>query len=315
MFPVNTFENEVSRDSRINSLKQPTHTQYININSKYRNTSLYSISTDFQVTLPSESKRVIELEVADIQIPADAYYMFSNAVNNNVFWVCISTIMIETEPYKIIIPDGNYTVQELVTVVNDIFLAIATNTTLTTDDPNLALLQFVTFTVNTRDMKSSFAINYDANIYFSVIFYDLTMNILPVDTFGWRMGFLSPFYAYFNGNSTLAYGNINGEMASNILNYRNCFLSVNDFQYNNNSNNVVVLNGNSALDDYVAAKCSIPVVFDDTKLNLVSFQRKYNGPINLKKIHVKLYDENGKIVFLNGVDFAFTIKLTIAYDI
>jgi hypothetical protein len=42
--------------------------------------------------------------------------------------------------------------------------------------------------------------------------------------------------------------------------------------------------------------------------------RKYNGPINLKKIHVKVLDKYGNIIDLNNMDFSFTLELEILYE-
>jgi hypothetical protein len=42
--------------------------------------------------------------------------------------------------------------------------------------------------------------------------------------------------------------------------------------------------------------------------------RKYNGPINLKKIHVKLLDKFGELIDLNQMDFSFTLELELLYE-
>jgi hypothetical protein len=323
--PVNTFETGVSRDSKINSLKQPTHTQFININSKYRNTSIYSLSSDFQVTLTDESKRVIEMEVTNVQIPALEYYMFSQDASNNYFWVCVAPTVTKTVPYKIVIPDGNYSIVDLVYQINNTFQFMANDVSLNQVDPYIALLKNVTFKMEPKNMKSFFEIDPTTNTYFSVIFYDLTMNIEVTETFGWQVGFLSPFYAYFNGdvsgNQMFSTGNIKSEMSAKIFENRICYLSLNDFQYNNNSNNIVMIYSNNVLDDYIVGKAIVPVVVAGRAYNFYGlhewfgFPRKYNGPVNLKKIAVRLYNDKGKLVNLNGLDFTFTIKLVVAYDI
>ena len=42
--------------------------------------------------------------------------------------------------------------------------------------------------------------------------------------------------------------------------------------------------------------------------------RRFDGPINLKKIHIRLLDQFGDIVNLNKMDFSFTIDLEILYE-
>tara|TARA_Y100000389_G_scaffold126881_1_gene124232 strand:- start:220 stop:1449 length:1230 start_codon:yes stop_codon:yes gene_type:complete len=47
-----------------------------------------------------------------------------------------------------------------------------------------------------------------------------------------------------------------------------------------------------------------------THTNSNQLSRKYFGKVNLEKMHVKLVNENGQVVNLNGVDWAFTLKAT-----
>ena len=45
-----------------------------------------------------------------------------------------------------------------------------------------------------------------------------------------------------------------------------------------------------------------------TNTNFNHSSRKYFGKVNLEKMHVKLVNENGQVVNLNGADWAFTLK-------
>ena len=73
------------------------------------------------------------------------------------------------------------------------------------------------------------------------------------------------------------------------------------------------------MDKSVLAK--IPMI--NGKLSLVVEQnlsdslvktRIYNGPVNLKKINVKLIDKFGEIIDLNHMDFSFTLEIEILYE-
>jgi hypothetical protein len=109
-------------------------------------------------------------------------------------------------------------------------------------------------------------------------------------------------------------------MPANICTQRVLYLSVNDFQYNNNSNHLVVLKNSSCLNDFLLGKIVLPgVTFFNVYSNyaapqMLSFSRKYNGPVDLKKLEIKVYDEDGTIITLNGLDFSFTLKLTCVYE-
>ncbi len=43
-------------------------------------------------------------------------------------------------------------------------------------------------------------------------------------------------------------------------------------------------------------------------------KRAYFGPVNIKKLHIKLLDELGRTVDLNNNDFSFSIQLEQLYD-
>ena len=55
------------------------------------------------------------------------------------------------------------------------------------------------------------------------------------------------------------------------------------------------------------------IIIDDNN-NPLTKTRKYNGPVNIKKIHIKILDKFGNIVDLNNMDFSFTIEVEILYE-
>jgi len=297
---INTFQNDVAPGS-INTLRQLTQTQYININSKYRNGAMLSSTTDFQISLPANINRVSEMEVTHVEFPTYGYYMFSSDLQNNIFWVQSQS----TTPFEINILDGNYTPQQLVTYLNSIYF----------NPTNPYPLSNIQLYFNPTNFKYSFEVTGSTD--FTLTFYNLdTKKLDVINTIGWQMGFMSPLYAYSAPDS----GVLVAEMPVNLFSNRCIYLSLNDFQYNNNNSNLVVLKNSSCLDDFLLCKIVLPaVVYDDVyteyaKTRLVSFPRKYNGPVNFKKFEIKLYDEDGNKVVLNGLDFSFTLKLTLVYE-
>ena len=44
-------------------------------------------------------------------------------------------------------------------------------------------------------------------------------------------------------------------------------------------------------------------------------KRTYFGPVNIKKLHIKLLDELGRKVDLNNRDFSFGIEIEQLYDV
>jgi len=97
---------------------------------------------------------------------------------------------------------------------------------------------------------------------------------------------------------------------------RYLYLSIEDYQYNTNINNIVFLD-NSYVDKSILAK--IPM--NDEKFALITHDtnplckpRIYNGPVNLKKIHVKLLDKFCRVIDLQQMDFSFTLELELIYE-
>ena len=166
----------------------------------------------------------------------------------------------------------------------------------------------IVFSIDPITYRAEF-INKNTTITIGVIFYDPSLNSRHESTFGWQLGFRLPVYMF---NHLLL-----SECMPNIfVTDRNVFISVNDYQYNNNNNNLVLL-GSTMLDDYILAQYTLNSQTDNKNNNtlpLVSFPRFYNGPVNLKKLGIKVYNEDGNIIDLNGLEISITLELTILYE-
>jgi hypothetical protein len=57
----------------------------------------------------------------------------------------------------------------------------------------------------------------------------------------------------------------------------------------------------------------LSLVINDNNNNLAKL-RRYNGPINLSKIQIKLLDQFGSIIDLNNMDYSFTLELQLLYE-
>jgi hypothetical protein len=97
---------------------------------------------------------------------------------------------------------------------------------------------------------------------------------------------------------------------------RYIFLSVEDYQYNTNITNMVGIDRNF-IDKSILAK----VPMNDEKLALIIHDtnplckvRQYNGPVTLKKFHIKILDKFGNVIDLNNMDFSFTLELELLYE-
>ena len=98
---------------------------------------------------------------------------------------------------------------------------------------------------------------------------------------------------------------------------RYIYLCINDFQYNNNISNIVCFDKSILSEDVIA---KIPMINGKLSLiindnnNTLAKLRRYNGPINLNRLEIKIIDHLGSIIHLNNMDFSLTLELEILYE-
>ena len=302
---MNTFENKIVAGN-VNSIKRITKLVNIHINSCFRDNYkkinseevIYENNTsDFIYQLPKPFKNVVSMKLSSIEIP-HSQYLISAVKTNNTFIIEINNI-----GYTIIIPDGNYTSDSLVTFLNETYFYQSTTTT---------DLQYISMFINSTFNKTQFKIIATAPAGFEFSLY-FTLNKLKnmLETCGWLLGFRKPEYLEIT-DMILSEGLFDGCGDHYI------YLAVNDYQYNYNDSNVICLD-RSNVEDYILAK--IPLVNNTYCLNIVVNEnnplvkiRQYNGPVNLSKFDIKLFDKFGNVVDLNFMDFSFSLEFEILYE-
>jgi len=92
------------------------------------------------------------------------------------------------------------------------------------------------------------------------------------------------------------------------------FISINDYKTNSKSEIQVVYN-DSVLDDHIIARMNlIPItantlsVRDSGMSKLLNKTRRYKVPVDIQKFTIKLYDEYGRIIDMNNMDWSFTLE-------
>lgn len=231
--------------------------------------------------------------MTSVEFPNEAYYTISDNLRNNVFWIQISLSIDEpSDTHEIRLPDGNF--------LNANEITDYINTTYFSNNTSNPLFNELVCCVDPLSLKTRF---YSRNlqIYFAFIFYDPVATPMRENTLGWFLGFRLPLYSFCNQWES--------ESVVGQFTKRNLFFAFNDYQYNNNNNNLVLL-GQTMLDDYILAKYTL----DPKNNSLLSFPKIYNGPVNLRKLNVKVYNENGHVIDMNGLDFSCTLEMTLLYE-
>ena len=101
------------------------------------------------------------------------------------------------------------------------------------------------------------------------------------------------------------------------------YVVVDDFNYNN-SENVMAIYNESINNSYILARITktgwAPDIRGDLwDVNSISNDmstkvRKYFGPVDIQKLHIKIIDKYGRIVDLNEMDFSMALKLEYLYE-
>ncbi len=140
---VSSNINPVPRDeTTVEGTSKHTIHRLLCLDSRFRNNYYTTLSTDYQVTLPTTIKNVISMELSALEFPS-TYFQISKSLGNNYFWIGwtnpraqITTGGGQASPpatpdllwYYISIPDGNYKRLEIQDAVNEqIQIAIQNN--------------------------------------------------------------------------------------------------------------------------------------------------------------------------------------------
>ena len=331
-FIVNSQINDISPGD-LNSVKRITQLLNLNLNSCFRNNYYQSNPCDFLYMIPSEIKNVTAMRLVSIEIP-NSWYLFSNIKKNNVFEIIFNvpanfnnngTTTDTICGYIIEIPEGNYDSETLQEFLNSTYFYEAPSSS----EYKKTYLNYIKFSINKYSLKSTFELvnllSDDANhanhpnddeiinekdrLRFSLRFSQgINQNIM--NTFGWIIGFRSGNYINIDESIT-------SEGLFDAGGDRYIYVCINDFQYNNNPLNMVCFDKSVFNEDVIA---KIPMVNGKLSLiindnnNPLAKVRRYNGPVNLSRLQIKIVDHFGTIIDLNNMDFSFTLELQLLYE-
>ena len=48
---------------------------------------------------------------------------------------------------------------------------------------------------------------------------------------------------------------------------------------------------------------------------IITEPRIYFGPVDIQRLHITLFDDQGRTLFMNYSDYSFCLKLTVLYDL
>jgi hypothetical protein len=299
----------------VNPVKKRNRSIVLNIDTRFRESYYVTQPSNFHINLPMKINSVVTMELSAIEFPPTAFYSVSKMLGNNFFWLRAgSEAAGDLEEIVVIVPDGNFTAPDAVTLINTFLATLSTST----------YLQYIYFSVNENASGTSgssqllVAVNesYPFSVPFNFII-DLQADINGVPDYstplplklGWKLGFRNGIY--INNSAYVSEGVLNLAGASYL------YLAIDDY---NNANNTFFSAFNESLLNKnilarVAVQSSVSAAVTFSNIGLITTPREYYGPVNIEKMQIQMLDEYGRIINLNNMDFSFCLTFTTGEDV
>jgi hypothetical protein len=244
------------------------------------------------------------MEIMTVELPQSIFLFSERNGSNTMYFKEYSG----PDPYHpleglVSLPPGNYKTSSSPDLITSLQTAI-----------NNQLGSANRFTVSLNATSNRITISNSTYIFEMYTVYQGTNRNLT-KTMGWSLGYRQA--SYINQQSYTTESLYNNTPATYL------YLEINDFNTQYIATQVIGLFSNSFLDSNIISKIcytnntgytSYDTVVYDGKY-VVGSPREYFGPVHLQKMNVRLLDQYGTVVDLNGLDFSFTLKIKILYDL
>ena len=295
----------------LNPINIKTIKKAINIDSLFRTDYYNSKSTNYTITLPERINKIVSMRVSSIQLPL-TYHAISHELKNNSFTIQYGSSGIAT----IELPAGNYE-----THFSKALRAADIEASINYQLQNCNIPDIsnnIGFTVDRISGRSVFAplIGSNRNTTDKItVEFNMDDNLTPLMfKLGWQLGFRA---AKYSGNSIVSEG------VCYITGPRYLFLAIDDFQTTANNYFSATYN-ESILAPNIIGRINIGSIAenqtiyksgqDDDFGDSLNRSREYFGPTDIHRLAITLYDEYGRIIDLNYMDWSMVLTFECLYD-
>lgn len=349
---INNVYNYKYVNGMINPIERQIQKKNICINSLFRTNYFKSDSYAFDYIFPTPIENIISMKLSFIEIPL-FWYEISGKNKNNTFIVKLfnvmngyNTVAVPEATHNIIVSDGNYTSSSLMIYLNNYFNFNGNETGLNYLMFNISEIDSkITFRVKTQ-LDDDTVIPFDPeNFYYSPNFtYQIIFNETPffdpdnnysstvtdqhskyLKSFASILGFkkniytVTPANAYYDYSNAITYNcYLQSEHSYGKHGTQYMFVEVNDYHNNFNTDSVLSLVCNNK---YISNNILsvIPIVGNSNSImfDLKSGKnscREYFGPVKLSKLTIRLLNQFGEILDLNGYDYFIILELQQIYS-
>jgi hypothetical protein len=335
-----TVDSTPAPPGYINPINVRTITQAISFDTRFRPNYYASKSTNFNIILPAIQKNVVSMRVATIELPL-TYYAVSLSQGNAT---CLIINLQPTSPQQcwvLTLPDGNYE-QSWSDHSKAAYIEPALNTAITSalpatldvngavtvggvGAPGPLLATDLVYSLDRISGRSIFSAPLTSTLNqggFILRFNVDNAGSLNMETsiqlrLGWQLGFRAAEYVCTTNATCVSEG------ICLIAGPRYGFLAIDDHQKNTGPAYMVAF-GNSILQNNIITRINLAALQADVGIyqsssdagltTQVNRTREYFGPVDIQRLHVTLYDEYGRIIDLNNMDWSFSLAFEILYN-
>ena len=305
----------------------------VNVDSRFRDNYHSTSSTDWKMELPVTQGKVSSMRVASLQLPLSSYAISHSRGTATMLIVGAGTGTVSA--WRVILPDGNYDTRWDSTEAGEAHLKNAMDAAIGAARHGHYHTTNGTFQLHGSIAPPSIDFNIDkasGKAYFTgdekapytVVFAvdkegnrDLRNNLQL--KLGWQLGFRMGFYEVEQGSSSRAMS----ESICAPYGPHYAYLAIDDGNNNHGSTLIASFGASSfsrniMLRVNLGAEASANGVYKYmSKAGIASSwwrSREYFGPVTISKLGFKLFDEYGRIIDLNGMDWSMALVFESIYD-
>jgi hypothetical protein len=281
----------------LNPVQTRTITQCISIDTRFRENTYTTQSSDFAINIPNKIKKVVSLQLTAFEIKSESICNISSSLKNNYLYMnIISTECDCEEKYTeiFILPDGNYNNEKLIHVLNQLLRekkSIFSKIKITLES-GYVFIESLDETI--LSISLDFTIDETGNVDKNTVdYYSKLGRVLGFTKRKYKGSIMYAAETVINTNIAFSY----------------IYLAVDDFQNNSPPSFITAFQNNNIAPSVLAR---INLIKKDN--SFISEPRKYFGPIDLNRIQIRLLDIYGRVLDMNGTDYSFCLLLHALYD-
>ena len=282
---------ENKKEKVIDKMKigKETRSTYLCIDSRFRDNYYKTESNDFIIDLPYEFNNVTKLSLLSIEIVNSVTTLTIEDENSFFDISCNSDDTSGNFLHRIQVADGNYTHTDFQQEINERLKdAIGVNQIEVTFDKKTGKTM-----IRARNPEAKF------NIYFGENKQE------PFNTLGYKMG--------FRNRSYFERCDLESESLFDLTGEKYFFVYVDDYNHNFYRDTIISVQADDYLTKNILGRITMAgdtyqVLYEDTS-DLIRKDRIYSGPVNIKKLHIKLLNVYGNKANINEIDYSLIFEI------